>query len=348
MKYVIILVTTILTGTYCQICFSTERVALVIGNKSYVNAPLKNPINDAISIGNKLTSIGFKVLSVLDGNYESIEKAIYRFGQLAENSRFSLVYYSGHGIQVSGRNYIIPIGVKITKKRDLRRLIELDVLIEEASQAHGIGVVILDACRDNPFNNNFSGELVKSFKSKGLARITQTPSNIIIGFATKENSVAADGSGDHSPYALALLKYLSQKDLEIRLLFGKVRDEVMASSDQQPYTYGSIGGESWVLNPSGGVGVSQGSGSFEETISGKYFVIVGSFSLKSSAETHKRMLSQKYDVSSIVTSSANYNNLVPGFHIVVVSSSNDITDLAGITSNLAKSNLYFYVKEARK
>lgn len=229
--------------------YAAERVALVIGNNDYNQKPLKNPVNDADAIGKTLKKMDFNVVSAYNADRNGIDNALARFGKLAEGAEIALIYYAGHAIQVDGNNFLIPANTAVNERRDLRKLINLNELISEAQQARGLGLVILDACRDSPFGVNLAQNLGRSIGGRGLARIEDTPSNILVAFATKENAIAADGQGNHSPYAQALLTYLPQSNLEIRLLFGKVNDAVKQATGekQKPYTYGSLGGSEWFL-----------------------------------------------------------------------------------------------------
>ena len=228
---------------------AAEKVALVIGNNAYSQAPLKNPINDASAIAKVLQKIGFDVVPAYDVNRAGMEDALETFGKKAENAKIAMIYYAGHAIQVDGVNYLVPANTPVKHRRDIRKLMNLNELVLEVKQASGLGLVMLDACRDNPFTKNITKSLGRSVGGRGLARIEDTPDNILIGFATKKNAIAADGKGKHSPYANALLKYLPEKNLEIRFLFGKVKDEVQRNTGniQQPFTYGSLGGNQWFL-----------------------------------------------------------------------------------------------------
>jgi hypothetical protein len=230
---------------------AANRVALVIGNNDYQQSPLKNPVNDATAIGKLLGSegLGFTVIPAYNVDRDGMEDALDKFSEQAENAEIALIYYAGHAIQVDGANYLIPANTPVKNHRHLRKLINLNEFIKEAEQAKGLGLVILDACRNNPFGQNLQRSLGRSIGERGLARIEDTPSHILVGFATKENTTAADGQTDHSPYATALLNYLPQKNLEIRHLFGEVNDAVKQATGQkqQPYTYGSLGRTKWYL-----------------------------------------------------------------------------------------------------
>jgi outer membrane protein assembly factor BamB/cytochrome c5 len=157
------------------------------------------------------------------------------------------VYYAGHGIQVQGKNHLIPVDVGLNREGDLRRTVLLDDLLTEVNQARELGLVILDACRDNPFAARLNQGAGRSVAVRGLARVEQTGKNTLVAFATREDTIAADTG----VYAAALVQHLATPGLELRQLFGKVRDEVMArtGNGQQPYIYGSLGGGYYTFKP---------------------------------------------------------------------------------------------------
>ncbi len=235
--------------------FAAGRVALVIGNGDYKNAPeLKNPVKDARAVAAALERLGFTVLKKFDLNRLEMEDILGQFGDRARAAEVALVFYAGHGMQMDGHNYLVPVDARLDQERDLRRLILLDDVLKEASQASRLGLVILDSCRDNPFTQTLAQSMGSSRSvavGRGLARIERTPSDVLVAFATRDNAVAADGVGEHSPFTTALLKHLETPGLEVRLLFGQVRDTVLAMTNhvQEPYIYGSLGGTPIYLAP---------------------------------------------------------------------------------------------------
>ncbi len=234
---------------------AAKRVALVIGNSAYTNAPaLPNPRNDAEDIAAALTELGFDVIPGLDLDREGMEDAIDRFGAAAEGADVALVFYAGHGIQVAGENYALPIDAKLRNERDLRRAMPLTWLVQEAGRAGRLGLVILDACRNNPLAEEMKRGLgaTRAFAvGRGLARLEDAPTNTLIAYATSADATADDGSGRNSPYTAALLAHLGTPGLEVRQLFGRVRDTVMGETNgvQTPFTYGSLGGDAIYLGP---------------------------------------------------------------------------------------------------
>lgn len=239
---------------------ANNRVALVVGNSDYGYDSLKNPINDAKAIERVLDNIGFNVISALNANKSKLDDVLYQFGEAAETADIAIIYYAGHAIEVDGRNYLMPTGVKLKKRRDIKKLIDMQEFVEEAGLAKTLGLVIIDACRDNPFAKKLQRTLGRSVSGRGLARVnTGAGSNTLVAFATEAGQLAQDGSGANSPYAKALINNLSRKNTDVRQVFGYVRDDVMSETQQsqQPYTYGSLSGQAIYLT---GKGSEQSSG----------------------------------------------------------------------------------------
>ena len=235
--------------------FAASKVALIIGNNSYVHAPaLDNPVNDARAVAKLLRSIGFDVMEHYDVGKADAGDIMEAFAKKTTSADVGLVYFAGHGIQVSGTTYLVPTDVSLDNNRDLRKLIPADHFLEDAAQAAKLGVVILDACRDNPFIKRLSEAAGKSRSmvvGRGLSRIGDVPKNSMIAYATQAGNVALDGTGGvNSPYAAALVKHLGAPNKDIRLVFGAVRDDVIKATEQkqEPFTYGSLGGTTIYLN----------------------------------------------------------------------------------------------------
>jgi len=257
------LIVAIMLAVVCAIAWTSPsyaagKVALVIGNNKYVHAPeLANPVNDAKAVAAVLRQIGFKVIEHYDVGKAETGQIMEDFAKQAEAADIGLVYFAGHGIQVSGATYLVPVDVSLESDRDLRKLIPADYFLQDASQAQTVGVVILDACRDNPFIKRLSEATAKTRSvsvGRGLSRINDVPKKGLIAYATQAGNVALDGTGNkNSPYATALVKHLSKPNKDIRLVFGAIRDEVIEATDrqQEPYTYGSLGGDPiYLYNPS--------------------------------------------------------------------------------------------------
>ncbi len=250
-----------------------RRTALVIGNGKYHHAVrLPNPVYDARAVAAALKRLDFDVLDGIDAKRSEMENLLDDFGAKAERSDIALVFYAGHGIQVEGENYLLPVDARLKRKGHLRKLIKLKDVMDEAGQARKLGVVILDACRDNPLARSLRerlGPTRSAAVGRGLAE-PDPPTNTLVAFATRADAEALDsmrpGSAtrqllsrlstlgvenvsSHSPYTAALLAHLEEPGLDIRILFGKVRDTVLAVTNwqQKPYTYGSLGGEALYL-----------------------------------------------------------------------------------------------------
>ncbi len=233
-----------------------ERVALVIGNSAYANAPqLPNPRNDARAMAASLRALGFTVEEGVDLDTAGMYSAVRRFGALAESADVALVFYAGHGIQVDGTNYLLPTDVSLSRERDLNyEGVSLDLVMSEVAQTKRLGVVIIDACRDNPFAEQLArsmGPTRSTLVGRGLARVEAAPADTLIAFATRDGAVADDGDGANSPYTTALLSHLNEPRLEIGQYFRKVRDTVLNTTNgrQEPFVYGSLSADQFYLNP---------------------------------------------------------------------------------------------------
>jgi tetratricopeptide (TPR) repeat protein len=225
----------------------SRRVALVIGIGAYDNAPrLRNPASDAAAMAAKLRELGFaEVVEVSDPTRADLEAALMAFGDKAADADWALVFYAGHGMQVDGRNFLIPKDAKLDSDRHVDfETVVLDRVLESASGAKKLSLVILDACRNNPFLKRMRQTRGTRSFGQGLAAVDPVQGQMIV-YATKDGSVANDGEGEHSPFTEALLAHIAETHLDIRLMFSKVRDTVMQNTQnkQQPFTYGSLPGE---------------------------------------------------------------------------------------------------------
>ena len=234
-----------------------KKKALLIGNKDYEKRPLrlKNPIRDIKSVELALRNIGFKTILLKNATKGETQIGLDNFYHRAKKSDIALIYFSGHGLQILDKdtqkvqNYLLPIEANIQTVRDLRGLIKLETLIEDSSYAKK-SIVLIDACRDNPLYEKIrqllQREKTKSTTTtKGLGHVTTHKRDILIGFATQSNQVSMDdGYGQLSPYAKALSNNLG-KSLDIRILLGKVRDEVLkiTKNQQEPELIDKLGGE---------------------------------------------------------------------------------------------------------
>ncbi|MGE0213337.1 MAG: caspase domain-containing protein [Parvibaculaceae bacterium] len=227
-----------------------RRVALVIGNSTYTAVThLPNPVNDADDIAAALRRIGFTVSLTKDLDFNGFRRALRDFGDAAVGADMAVVFYAGHGLELDGRNYLVPTDAALKSDRDVPlEAIGLDSVTDAVAGARGLRLVLLDACRNNPLAAAM--RLTRSTRSvsRGLARVNPVP-GVLVGYAAREGTVAADGQGRNSPFTAALLAHLEEPGVEIRLFLGKVHDSVMeATSDtQEPFTYGALGGKSIFL-----------------------------------------------------------------------------------------------------
>ena len=200
-------------------CYAAPKTALVIGNSNYQSSPLTNPINDATDIAEKLRYLGFEVFDKYDLNRKQMRNAIREFGQtLKQKGGAGIFFYAGHGIQVKGENYLIPIGADIQSEFEVPdESVQANLLLRALEDAgNPLNIVVLDACRDNPFARSFRSS------TKGLARM-EGGVGTLIAYSTGPGNVAMDGEGRNSPYTKYLLKYMTQTGLSIEQVFKRVR-----------------------------------------------------------------------------------------------------------------------------
>ena len=219
---------------------TAKRTALVIDNSNYAFSPLKNPVNDAKSIAESMTILGFDVELLLDANQQKMEQAIDRFGRkLLNDKHVALFYYAGHGIQINGENYLIPLAAIIKRQIDVRyKAVNIGQILGTMGEAsENLNIVILDACRDNPLPRSFRSS------SQGLARV-EGPKGTIIGFATSPGSVASDGEGDNGVYTKHFLKSMNIPGISIEEVFKRVLQGVNQETGGQqiPWTESSFTG----------------------------------------------------------------------------------------------------------
>lgn len=221
---------------------AAKRVALVIGNGAYKHVPaLPNPRNDAKDVAQKLQTLGFDVKILNDASYNDLREALAELSSSAVGAEVGAVFYAGHGIEVDHQNYLIPVDAKLeTDVRVRFEAMPLDDVMAALEGVTGVRLVMLDACRNNPFISSMKIKTANRAISRGLSRVEPNVGSLV-SFSAKEGTTAADGSGGHSPYTTALLANLDKPGIEINRLFRIVRDEVLAATDgeQEPYTYGS-------------------------------------------------------------------------------------------------------------
>jgi uncharacterized caspase-like protein len=245
---------TVLTLIVSTTAFADKRVALVFGISNYKNVPrLANPDNDAAAMSDVFKKAGFGVVELRRNlGVSDMRRAVREFATVASDADMAVVYYAGHGIEVDGTNYLIPADATLLSDFDVEdEAVSLDRVLQAISPAKRLRLVILDACRDNPFSKTMKRSVGTRSVGRGLAKIEPATADTLIAFAAKAGAVASDGDGAHSPFATALIKHIATPGLDLRLAFGRVRDEVIKStgSRQEPFVYGSLGGETVALVP---------------------------------------------------------------------------------------------------
>jgi hypothetical protein len=228
-----------------------KRVALVIGNSSYQTvAKLPNPLRDATAMAALFRDAGFDQVTLRqDLGVVEFKRALREFTTAAQDADVAIVYYAGHGIQVRDVNFMLPIDAKLANEVDVQdEAVTLDRILAGLESAKRLRLVIVDACRENPFAGRMKVAEASRSVGRGLARV-EPENNTLVAYAAKSGQIAQDGQGDHSPFTAALIKYLTVPGLDIRLSFGRVRDEVLknTANRQEPFVYGSLGGDAIAL-----------------------------------------------------------------------------------------------------
>lgn len=231
-----------------------KRVALIIGNASYDKvARLPNPANDAALISDTLKTAGFDSIDLRrDLKIADMRRALRDFIEKSRDADVAVVYYAGHGIEVDGVNYLVPVDAVLDRDTDIfDEALSLERVMVAVEPAKKLRLVILDACRDSPFTRSMKRTLASRAIGRGLAKVEPTSPNTLIAFASKAGSTAADGDGKNSPYTKALVNHVTKPGLDLRKAFGYVRDDVLKSTGnkQEPYLYGSLGGDDLSLVP---------------------------------------------------------------------------------------------------
>ena len=219
-----------------------KRVALVVGNKNYKVRPLANPLNDADDMSRSLRSSGFEVIDLRDATLPQMRSAVRQFGDKLLTYDVGLVYYSGHGVEVKGRNYFIPVNADIMREDEIAdQGLDVSLILEKMSTAgKGVNILIVDACRDDPFGRSFRSS------SRGLAQM-DAPRGTIIAYATSPGKVASDGDARerNSPYTKHLLRAMQSPNKPIEQVFKEVRRAVQdeTKNQQTPWENTSLSGD---------------------------------------------------------------------------------------------------------
>lgn len=225
---------------------SEQRVALVIGNSAYESAPLRNPVNDARAMSKVLRGLGFEVTEKENLTQKEMKKEIQAFGQRIQKGGVGLFYFAGHGMQVNGRNYLIPVGAQIEHEKQVEyEAVDVGNVLAEMDYARNrLNIVILDACRDNPFARSFRSSAM------GLAGIN-APTGTLVAYATAPGSVAVDGAGENGLYTGEVIKAMTVPGMKIEDVFKQVRSAVREATQgrQVPWESSSLEGDFYFAGP---------------------------------------------------------------------------------------------------
>ncbi|GLR89510.1 caspase family protein [Bradyrhizobium iriomotense] len=221
-----------------------KRVALVIGNGAYKSVPaLPNPPNDAGDVANAFRRLGFAVTLIGNASFDEMRRGLITLGRDAAGADMAAVYFAGHGMEISGENWLIPVDAELKKDTDAaNEAISLRSVMLQVTSTASLGLVILDACRNNPFAAKMQRSLaLRATATNGLGRI-EPAGNVLVAYAARDGTTALDGDGRNSPFTTALLHNIETPGVEITFMFRNVRDDVMEATrnEQQPFVYGSL------------------------------------------------------------------------------------------------------------
>ena len=239
---------------FCEPAFADRRIALVIGNSAYEQVPqLPNPANDARAMAEMFKKSGFDTVTLkLNVKASEMRRALRDFVDMVRDADLAIIYYAGHGLEIDGSNYLVPVDAVLERDIDAYdEAIPLDRLLAVVEPAKKLRMVILDACRDNPFSKRMKRPVASRSLQRGLVMIEPNSPNTLVAFAAKAGSTADDGDTANSPFTTALIKHLPVPGLDIRKAFGFVRDDVLkvTNNRQEPFIYGSLGGDDVALVP---------------------------------------------------------------------------------------------------
>ncbi len=230
---------------------AATKLALVLGNSQYQNAPaLENPAKDAQDLAGALRGMGFEVIEQQDASRDAMAKAVHDFADRLPGAEVALFFYAGHGLQMNGENYLVPVDAKIQSPADVRfNTINLSDIQQEMESTGRTNIIILDACRDNPFADKLA-QAGRSIGGRGLLRVDAGAPGSLIVYSTQPNNIALDGTGRNSPFTAALLKHVATPGLEVRQMISRVRGDVLAATDnrQTPWDSSSLVGDVYLAS----------------------------------------------------------------------------------------------------
>jgi hypothetical protein len=234
---------TALPGVWVGCAEAQNRIALVIGNSNYENAPpLPTTLNDAGDIAQSFERLGFTTTKLSNASYDDFRRAIRKFNELTQNADVAVIYFGGHGLAVDGENWLLPVDAELRTDLDVaEEAISLNSLMQSVGRVSVLGMVILDASRSNPLAARMQRTAQNRSVDRGLARV-EPAQNVLVAYASKDGTTNEDRGGRNSPYAAALLRYLESPGLDVNFMFRKVRDDVLLHTNrrQQPFVYGSL------------------------------------------------------------------------------------------------------------
>ena len=223
-----------------------RKVALIIGNGAYKNVePLANPPRDAKLIASTFRELGFATVTLApDLTRDKFFASLHEFGLEAEKAEWAVVYYAGHGMEIGGVNYLIPVDARLKADSDAEtQAVALEQVIAAVAGARKLRLVMLDACRDNPFEKTMQRTIALKLVNRGFSNI-EPEAGFMVVYAAKHGETALDGDSPNSPFATVLARVIKEPKVEVRKLFDIVRDDVWKATNrtQQPFTYGSLPG----------------------------------------------------------------------------------------------------------
>jgi tetratricopeptide (TPR) repeat protein len=230
----------------------SRRIALVIGMGAYANVPaLRNPVTDARAVADAFRRLGFaEVIEREDLTRAKLEETLKDFGDKAGEADWAVIYYAGHGVEMNGVNYLVPVDARLARAEHVEdEAITLTRVLSKAEAAHKLRMVILDACRNNPFRMAAAEGRTRSL-NRGLSAV-EPARGVLVAYAARDGTTADDGDNGHSPFTQALLANLEAPNVDIRIMFSKVRDQVLTRTNniQEPFTYGSLPGQEFYFKP---------------------------------------------------------------------------------------------------
>ena len=249
----VLLVLLVSGSVMAQVGAGGRRVALVIGNSVYAHTgELENPVNDATAMRDALTRLDFDVVFRRDADEDAMEDALGVFEEMSAGAELALVFYAGHGMEMNGNNYLVPVDARLSSSAAVgRETVSLDDVLNAVADAT-TRIVILDACRNNPFTRSMRGAVRANVRSGGLAAVSAGAGSLV-AYAAAAGDVADDGDGRHSPFTEALLAHIEQPGVDVRIMLGNVGEAVRDRTvRQQPFIYSSLSGEHYLGDVTGG------------------------------------------------------------------------------------------------